>query len=244
MLSEGPPLDLAAAAQAWAAAWAARDDAFFKFFDAEKFSKAQNESFRSFKEQKERLFSQLPWIYTRIKDIRVVPGPDYWVTYFNQYYRAPNLSTEGIRRLYWQKDASGQLRIVGLEWEEAPVGMEQAYLGEASLSAAEFLEAWRTSWEKADMDAYMGFYDTSAEQADKRGLRAIRDYKQKLWKEKPPKRVAIDNLELNLDPAGLRVSFVQAYRAGTNFQDQGLKTLLLQPHGDSWRIVREEWSPM
>jgi hypothetical protein len=45
------------------------------------------------------------------------------VTWTDQHYRAPNLSTEGVRRLYWQRDGKGEFRIVGMEWEPRDLGM-------------------------------------------------------------------------------------------------------------------------
>ncbi|MDR1946018.1 MAG: L,D-transpeptidase family protein [Desulfovibrio sp.] len=100
----------------WAEAWSGRSRRFFDFYNQDAYSAAQGESFSAFRAQKERLFSVLPWIRTTVRDIRVLPGPDYWVTWFRQDYKAPNLSTDGTRRLYWEKTGS-DFRIVGMEWE-------------------------------------------------------------------------------------------------------------------------------
>ncbi len=37
---------------------------------------------------------------------------------------------------------------------------------------------------------------------------------------------------------------LQTYTDSKSFADLGSKTLYLQARGNSWRIVREEWSPM
>ena len=102
--------------QKWAKAWADRSPALFSFYDAEAYSKAQGESFSRFQTQKERLFKMLPWIKNRVYDVQALKGPGYWVTWFYQDYEAPNLSTEGVRRLYWRQNAKGQYVIVGMEW--------------------------------------------------------------------------------------------------------------------------------
>lgn len=102
--------------QDWARAWGQRSPLLFDFYDKQAYSLAQAEPFSRFQAQKERLFRQLPWIRNSIRDIRILRGPGYWVTWFYQDYRAPNLSTSGVRRLYWAKNAKGDFKILGMEW--------------------------------------------------------------------------------------------------------------------------------
>jgi murein L,D-transpeptidase YafK len=100
----------------WAGAWSSRSPKLFDFYDEDAYSIAQEEPFALFRKQKERLFRTLPWIKTTVRDTQVLPGPGYWVTWFFQDYSAPNLSTQGVRRLYWQQNEAGQFKIVGMEW--------------------------------------------------------------------------------------------------------------------------------
>jgi murein L,D-transpeptidase YafK len=100
----------------WAAAWAARSGAMFDFYDKQAYALAQGEPFSLFQSQKERLFKILPWIRTTVENIHALEGPGYWVTWFFQDYQAPNLTTKGVRRLYWIRDAKGDFKIVGMEW--------------------------------------------------------------------------------------------------------------------------------
>ena len=99
----------------------------FDFYDPDAYTRAQDESFSAFRAQKEQLFQRFPWIQIQYGEINVLQGPGYWVSWFKQYYRAPNLSTEGIRRLYWQPVKNGELKIVGMEWLPQDLGMERAY---------------------------------------------------------------------------------------------------------------------
>ena len=102
--------------EAWAKAWSDRSSDYFAFYDKEAYGIAQGESFAAFKAQKDRLFKMLPWIRTSVRDIQVLRGPDYWVTWFYQDYQAPNLSTRGVRRLYWGRNDKGEFKILGMEW--------------------------------------------------------------------------------------------------------------------------------
>lgn len=111
----------------WTRAWASRSHKLFDFYDPESYSKAMPESFSAFRTNKERLFKRFAWINIFNREVHVLAGPGYWVTWSEQFYRAPNLSTEGIRRLYWQRTKDKQFRIVGMEWLPRNVGMQAAF---------------------------------------------------------------------------------------------------------------------
>ncbi|MDR2489672.1 MAG: L,D-transpeptidase family protein [Desulfovibrio sp.] len=102
--------------RAWAKAWSQRSPLMFDFYDKQAYSIAQGEEFSRFRAHKESLFKRLPWIRNSIRDIQILRGPGYWVTWFHQDYRAPNLSTSGVRRLYWAQDSKGDFKILGMEW--------------------------------------------------------------------------------------------------------------------------------
>lgn len=88
---------LAGKVESWARAWSERSSEMFDFYDPESYSIAQGQSFNTFKAQKENLFKSLPWIKTSVSDVQVLEGPGYWVTWFNQEYAAPNLTSSGTR---------------------------------------------------------------------------------------------------------------------------------------------------
>lgn len=110
----------------WSRAWESRSDRLFDFYDPDAYSRA-TENFSLFRQNKERLFKILSFIKIYNREIHALEGPGYWVTWADQFYTASNLSTEGIRRLYWQKDKNGAFRIVGMEWTPRDVGMAAAF---------------------------------------------------------------------------------------------------------------------
>ncbi|WP_291438637.1 L,D-transpeptidase family protein [Desulfovibrio sp.] len=113
--------------QAWSNAWAGRSSKMFEFYDGDAYSKAMPESFAAFRLNKERLFKILSFIKIYNRKIHVLEGPGYWVTWSEQFYTASNLSTEGVRRLYWQRGDDKKFRIVGMEWTPRDLGMRAAY---------------------------------------------------------------------------------------------------------------------
>ncbi|MBD5607832.1 MAG: L,D-transpeptidase family protein, partial [Desulfovibrio sp.] len=117
----------------WSAAWSSRSSELFDYYDSDAYSRA-TENFDAFRLNKERLFKILSFIKIFNREINALEGPGYWVTWAEQLYTASNLSTEGVRRLYWQKGEDGDFRIVGMEWIPRDVGM-RAELKEGKLVA-------------------------------------------------------------------------------------------------------------
>lgn len=118
----------------WAKAWSSKSNTFFDYYDAESYTIAQGESFASFRAQKERVFKHVKRIDVAVQNVQALQGPGYWVTWFQQDYRASNMANKGVRRLYWQKDTKGELRIVGMEWAPHLSGTLTAGLNGAPVS--------------------------------------------------------------------------------------------------------------
>ena len=228
----------------WARDWETGSDEFFSHYDPKRFSKTGDMSFERFKGHKRGLFKRYPWIRVMAYDVRAVPGPDYVVTYFRQYYRTPTLATEGIKRLYWMRDKGGQLRIVGREWKRTERTLDNEFLASARKQIAPAIEAWREAWAKADIAHYMDFYDKHAIQGERVDAKAIREQKIALWDAAPPRHVAFLSPKYTLVPEGVEVTFGQTYIAHSGYEDHGIKTILLAPAGAGWKILREDWRPL
>ena len=228
--------------RSWAADWQAESDDFFAYYDPQRFALSQGRSFAAFRAHKRRVFGANPWLQVMADDIRVMPGPDYWVTWFNQYYRTPGLVSQGVKRLYWQRDDKGALRIVGKEWVRTPVALTGRYLERVRQEVEPLLGAWRAAWQRADLDGYLAFYDRQADQGGRVGHEAIAEHKRDLWRVSPPRRVELGPPTVDMDPAGVRVRFSQDYASDGGYEDHGVKTLVLAPAKTGWSIVSETWS--
>ena len=110
----------------WSQAWSQRSPKMFDFYDPDAYSKA-TENFSAFRANKERIFKTINSIKLYNRDIHVLEGPGYWVTWSEQCYAASNHSTEGIRRLYWQRGDDQRFRIVGMEWFPQHTGLLDDY---------------------------------------------------------------------------------------------------------------------
>ena len=228
----------------WARAWEMGSDEFFSFYDAGSFDRAESTSFARFRSHKESLFKRYPWIRVMTREIRALPGPDYVVTYFRQYYRTPAMASEGVKRLYWMRDDAGRMRIVGREWKRTRRTLDGEFLARSKGEIAPLLEAWRQAWEQSDLGGYMARYAKDAAQGDRTGIESIQAQKKDLWSTAPPSRVAMLEPKYYLVPEGVEVVFGQSYIAQSGYEDHGIKTLLMVPDGSEWKILREDWRPL
>lgn len=223
--------------------WQRESPDFFKHFDPEKYT-LSSENFEAFRQHKLLVWKAQPWLQVAALDVRVLPGPNYWVTYFKQYYRTPTMLSEGHKRIYWQKDKKGDYKIVGMEWKDAPLDLEAEYLRKVRGDVEAMLEKWRSAWRSRNLDAYLTFYRSDASQGTRAGVPAIRAQKAELWDKDRPKDVTFGPFEVTVHPQGLAVAFTQAYSSMSGYSDRGWKTMVLVPDGLTYKIVSEDWSAL
>lgn len=226
----------------WAEAWSSQSQDFFSYYDPGKFSRAQRLSFKGFRRHKEGIFQRTPWIDLFVTDVHLLPGPDYWVTWFGQYYRTPHFTSAITKRLYWQRDKDGKFVIVGVETAAPPRDLKEKYLEDADLRMRKFVEAWRRAWEAGDLVKYAGFYDADAGQDGRRGIEQITGQKRKIWADNPPKFVHFSDMQVSENPKGLELRLVQDYASQNGYEDKGIKHLVVRPDGDNWKIISETWT--
>lgn len=232
---------LAERVRQWASDWQNKRDRFFDYFQPEKFAQTEGVNFAQFKSHKQGIFSRQPWIHVMVDNIRVIQGPDYFVTTFEQYYRTQDLISAVGKRFYWQKEKDGAWRIVGGEYTEASPQIETRYLTSKRAEVDKMLKGWMEAWLSADIDRYMGYYADDASNGKQTSSKAIRDYKKALWTSKTPVRIAADHVEVSMHKQGLKVSFQQTYEDSSGHSDKGPKTLVITPKGDGWVIMSENW---
>lgn len=228
--------------KAWNDAWADRSETFFDFYEKDSYSKAQGQSFSKFQDQKEYLFRNMSWLFISYQNINVLEGPGYWVTWFPQYYRAPNHKTEGVRRLYWQKDEQDEYKIVAMEWLPRNLQLDKAFTEHVQNTVPLFVEAWRSAWLNADTAAYKSFYAEDAQQDSLRGIQPIVEKKESIWAVKTPTQIDLINVRVEDRANSIHVYMDQAYADSSGYKDYGVKRLILHPKGSSWEIASEVWS--
>ena len=239
--SEVTALKLATELDNWANDWQRRDEGFFDHYNAKLMTESEGSDFSRFVAHKRGIFSRQPWIQVMVDNVRAIPGPGYWVTWFDQYYRAPGMASTTGKRFYWQQDADGKWRIVGREYVPASEDLTAKYIASKAGAVQELVATWRTAWLSMDVSAYMNLYAPGAVQGGRRGASAIADYKKTLWASKPPVKVEVAGLTVAQHPKGLEVAFTQVFESSDGYSDVGRKTLVLTPCGNTWKIDSEQW---
>ncbi len=229
------------ALKSWAKNWQEKSDNFFAHYDNDKLTLGEGRPFSNFVDHKRNVFASQPWIQVMVDNIHAVQGPDYWVTWFDQYYRAPSLTSQVGKRFYWQKDQDGQWRIVGREYTMASEDLSSKYMSAKTAEVESFLTTWAEAWQGADISRYVAHYSPNAAQGKRRGIEGIAEFKRELWARKPPVEVMLSNLKVKKHPQGLAATFLQTYEDGTGYRDTGAKTLILTPAGEGWSILSETW---
>ncbi len=74
----------------------------------EKFSALQKRMKADFRKQEDLILDK--------DSVRILAGPDYYVSLFSKTYRHKGTLNQGIQALYWMPDAGGTFRIIGEVW--------------------------------------------------------------------------------------------------------------------------------
>lgn len=225
----------------WAEAWESRDDLFFDYYFRDLFAKSERLSFDAFRNHKQSIFDSQPWIEVLVDNVHAMAGPDYWVTWFDQFYRTSSITSTVGKRLYWMQDDEGRWRIVGREYTAPASDVEARYLELKQKEVSGLVEQWADAWLASDAETYAAFYHPAAVQGGREGVQDIVSYKSDLWQRKPPVSVEVQELDVSLHPRGLVAEFVQKYADATGYSDRGVKTLILTPEKDGWKILSEHW---
>ncbi|MDE7240331.1 MAG: L,D-transpeptidase family protein [Desulfovibrio sp.] len=240
---------LARDVRAWNRAFAERSDDIADFYDRKEYNRLpyslgvpRGLSYDSAMRALQREFRQ-PWM--RVVEREPVLEYHYpvAVSRCEQMVVGPEGAVQGMRTLWWRKDADGEFRIVGSEFKPGEYGLAADYLELVSGEVSRAVEDWRKAWEGARVDDYMAFYTPDAVQGGRAGSRAIRRQKEDLWSRVRPTMVNLSGLRLAMDRRGIRADMSQAYADSAGRSDRGVKTLLLRYDGTGWRIQREDWAP-
>lgn len=235
----------------WNKAWQSRSASFFDFYDSQNYGKVavnkqgRSDSFRALKADMERRFRSSPWIHSINRQVTVKVEGNIARTSCAQFIRVPGQKpAQGERALYWQQGKDGIFRIVNSAWTEQSLGMEADYLEAVSPQISQVIAQWGQAWQAGDTAAYGTFYSPKAKQQGRIGRDAIVSHKVRIWSKTPPALVQLTGLRLLMDARGIRADMTQVYRDASKYEDRGTKTLLLEPTGQGWAIVEEDWKPL
>lgn len=104
------------------------------------------------------------------------------------------------------------------------------------------LDTWLSAWTRKDIARYISLYHPDFRFKDM-DRNEYRDYKARLAEKYKSISIGAEKTDIKVDGRQARVTFVQKYHAD-QYQDYGLKTLVLVKDGEDWRIREEFWQDM
>ncbi len=96
----------------WIQYWQQGQDALFNLYDNRRFPQGNAEDMAHVRTRMLHDFQHNERI-ARSEDIRLLEGPDYWVSFFASTSRHDDSWKKGLRVLYWMPDENGFFHIVG-----------------------------------------------------------------------------------------------------------------------------------
>lgn len=101
------------------------------------------------------------------------------------------------------------------------------------------VKAWASAWSSQDVDKYLGFYSDNFEPAGGKSLSQWRSERRRRLTQPAYIRVEIQDVEARVLTANQAQAVItQRYESNT-YRDTASKELLLERHGNQWKIVQE-----
>ena len=104
------------------------------------------------------------------------------------------------------------------------------------------IESWASAWEKRDIDSYISFYSKEF-----KGLKNHRGAweasRLNALKKNSNISIKLSNIQVvQKEGERVEVNFIQKYKSD-NYEDVGIKELLLEKKKSGWKIIKETWMP-
>lgn len=107
----------------------------------------------------------------------------------------------------------------------------------------EFIENWRNSWEKMDLEKYLGHYHPKLFRDHRnRGIQHWRSHKKGVFQNAKDVKIQLDHISIFISGKSAVINLMQNYHSNL-VSDTGKKTLyLMQDEKYQWKIIGEVWS--
>jgi len=224
----------------WRRAWERKEiDQYMSFYGPRFRSDGKN--WEQWKQYKALVANKYNQITVKIENLRLLKNDGIVLAKFDQRYSTERLESKGEKRLYLQQNST-EWKIVGEFFQKEKVRRfepEKPYASSLE-DITKFISSWKKAWEEKDLQTYMLCYDAGFRS---RGmdLEAWKEHRQRLNERYHSVKVEVMDMSIvQVSKWTAKVTFKQNYQAD-EYQDFGLKNLLLVKRGEHWKIKEEEW---
>ena len=224
----------------WRRAWERKEiDRYMSFYGPRFTSDGKNRE--QWKKYKSLVANKYHQITVEIENLRLLKHDGIVLAKFDQRYNTERLESRGEKRLYLQQNST-EWKIVSEFFQKEKLrrfAPKKPYASSLD-DVKRFLSSWEKAWEEKDLQSYMLCYDASF-QSRGMDLEAWKKHRQRL--NLKYQSVNVDLMDMSIVQVSnwtVKVSFKQNYQAD-EYQDFGLKNLLLVKRGEHWKIKEETW---
>ncbi len=224
----------------WRRAWENKEiDQYMSFYSPRFTSDGKNRD--QWKAYKALVANKYNQITVRIENLRVLKNDGIVLAKFDQRYSSDRLESKGEKRLYLHQNST-EWKIVGEFFQKEKLSRfapEKPYAPSLD-DIKRLISSWKKAWEEKDLQTYMLCYDAEFRS---RGmdLEAWKEHRQRLNAKYHSVKVEVMDMSIvQVSKWTAKVNFKQNYQAD-EYQDFGLKNLLLVKRGKHWKIKEEEW---
>ncbi|MDY6970774.1 MAG: L,D-transpeptidase family protein [Thermodesulfobacteriota bacterium] len=227
----------------WRSSWEKKEiERYMDFYGPDFSSRWMNRN--RWKANKTRLARKYEKIHVQVDNLQLFKTNGVVLARFRQTYRAGDFLSLGTKRLYLEKD-SDQWKIIGEVFVEDEAG--PGVLPKKPISVMSEIERllviWKKAWEEKDIATYIACYSLDFH-SDGMDLEAWKSRKMRLKKKYGSIKVRVSNMKITQDSnKNAHVRFRQRYQAD-DYEDFGVKELLLVKTGRRWEILAESWSSL
>jgi len=229
--------------EGWRRAWERKEINRYMSFYSPRFT-TDGKNWEQYRKYKALLANRYKQIKVEIENLRLLKNDGIVLAKFNQRYSTGGFESQGEKRLYLQQN-SNEWKIIGEFFQREKI--KRAPPREPYLSSLEdikrFISSWKNAWEEKDLGTYILCYDAKFRS---RGmdLEAWKRHRERLNRKYGSLKIGIMDLRIvQVSNRKAKISFKQSYQAD-EYEDYGLKDLLLIKKGQHWKIKREEWRPL
>jgi len=239
-LQENEKKQLLKVIEDWRRAWERKEiDRYMSFYGPRFTSDGKNRE--QWKKYKSLVANKYHQITVEIENLRLLKHDGIVLAKFDQRYNTERLESRGEKRLYLQQNST-EWKIVSEFFQKEKLrrfAPKKPYASSLD-DVKRFLSSWEKAWEEKDLQSYMLCYDASF-QSRGMDLEAWKKHRQRL--NLKYQSVNVDLMDMSIVQVSnwtVKVSFKQNYQAD-EYQDFGLKNLLLVKRGEHWKIKEETW---
>ncbi len=166
---------------------------------------------------------------------------------FNDFSKAlaknerKSLNKKNIERIK-KKGETNTLQKIAKALKEAPTDLVKKLSPTPESLPVSYIQNWARAWEKKDVNTYLSFYSKDFK-GSKNHRGAWEASRQRAFKKHKNISIKLSDIQIEQKSSKkVEVNFFQEYKSD-GYRDTGVKELLVEKKGTTWKIIKETWVP-